>query len=178
MTIFLKEINLGICVCVRACVCSIPQSCLILRNPVDCSPPGSSVHGIFQTRILEWVSISCSRGSSWPKDQTSVSWVSCMAGGFFTTMPSEKSWSCWLRVRIQFLGKQVRSEKCLVSQSHSVMSDSCDPIDCIPQGSSVHGILQARILEWVVISFSKHHTLRDGLGNHWGTASFIADDWG
>ena len=113
MTIFLKEINLGIsvCVCVCACVCSIPQSCLILCNPVDCSPPGSSVHGIFQTIILEWVSISCSRGFSWPKDQTSVSWVSCMAGGFFTTMPSEKSWSCWLRVRIQFLGKQVQGQR-------------------------------------------------------------------
>ena len=40
------------------------QSCLTLRDPMDCSPPGSSVHGILQARILEWVAISFSRGSS------------------------------------------------------------------------------------------------------------------
>ena len=47
-----------------------------------CSLPGFSVHGIFQARILQWVTISSSRGSSWPRDQT---WVSCIAGGSFTT---------------------------------------------------------------------------------------------
>ena len=46
------------------------QSCPILCNPMDCSPPGFSVHGISQTRILEWVAIPFSRGSSWPRDQT------------------------------------------------------------------------------------------------------------
>ena len=50
---------------------------------MDCSPPGSSVHGIFQARILEWVPISFSRGSS-----QSVSFA--LAGGFFTTEPPEK----------------------------------------------------------------------------------------
>ena len=49
-----------------------------------CSPPGSSVHGIFQARILEWVVISFSRRSSWPRDQTCVS---CIAGRFFITKP-------------------------------------------------------------------------------------------
>ena len=44
------------------------QSCLILCNPMDCSLPGSSVHGISQARILEWVAISSSRGSSPPRD--------------------------------------------------------------------------------------------------------------
>ena len=44
-----------------------------LCDPMDCSPPGSSVHGILQARILEWVAISFSRGSSWPRDQTQVS---------------------------------------------------------------------------------------------------------
>ena len=48
---------------------------------MDCSPPVSSVCGILQVRILEWVAISFSRGSSWLKDQTQVS---CIAGGFFT----------------------------------------------------------------------------------------------
>ena len=53
------------------------QSCLTLCNPMDCSPPGSSVHGIFQASILEWVAISFSKGSSWPRDQTCISCVSC-----------------------------------------------------------------------------------------------------
>ena len=48
------------------------QSCPTLWDPVDCSPPGSSVHGILQAGILEWVAISSSRGSSWPKDQDSL----------------------------------------------------------------------------------------------------------
>ena len=50
-------------------------------NPMDCSPPGSSAHGILQARILEWVAISFSRGSSQPRDRTQVS---CTAGGFFS----------------------------------------------------------------------------------------------
>ena len=47
----------------------VAQSCPALCNPTDCSPPGSSVRGIFQARILEWVAISSSRGSSWPRDR-------------------------------------------------------------------------------------------------------------
>ena len=49
------------------------QSCLTLYDPMDCSPPGSSVHGISQARILEWVAMSSSRGSSQPRDQTCIS---------------------------------------------------------------------------------------------------------
>ena len=51
-------------------VCSVRKSCRTLCDPMDCSPPGYSVHGISQTRILEWVDISSSMGSSWPKDRT------------------------------------------------------------------------------------------------------------
>ena len=51
----------------------VAQLCLSLCNPVDCSPPCSSVHGIFQARVLEWVAISFSRGSSRPRDRTQVS---------------------------------------------------------------------------------------------------------
>ena len=73
------------------CCCLVAQSCPILCNPTDCSPPGSSVHGILQARILEWVTIPFSRGSSWLRDQT---WVSCIADRFFTTVPPGKprSW--------------------------------------------------------------------------------------
>ena len=59
-------------VCVRA------QSCLTPCDPVDCSLPGSSVHEILQTRILEQAAISYSKGLSWPKDQTHVSCISCL----------------------------------------------------------------------------------------------------
>ena len=51
----------------------VAQSCPTLCHPMDCSPPGSSVHGILQARILEWVAISFSRGYSRPRDQTQVS---------------------------------------------------------------------------------------------------------
>ena len=47
-----------------SCCCLVPKSCLTLYDPVDCSPPGSSVHGILQARILQWVAISSPRGSS------------------------------------------------------------------------------------------------------------------
>ena len=63
------------------------QSCLLLRDPLDHSPPGSSLQGILQARILEWVAMPSSRGSFWPRDQTHVSCISCTAGGFFITEP-------------------------------------------------------------------------------------------
>ena len=49
-----------------------------LFDPMDCSPPGSSVHGILQARILEWVAMPSSRGSSWPRDRTCISYISCI----------------------------------------------------------------------------------------------------
>ena len=54
-------------------MCLVAQSCLILCDPKDRSPPGSSVLGILQARILEWVAISISRGPSQPRDRTCVS---------------------------------------------------------------------------------------------------------
>ena len=59
----------------------VAQSCPTLCGPMDCSPPGSSAHGILQARILEWVATPPSRGSSRPRDQTRVS---CTAGRVFT----------------------------------------------------------------------------------------------
>ena len=61
--------------------------CLTLCDPVDSSLPGSSVHGISQARILEWVAVSFSRVSSWPRDWTHVSFL---AGKFFNTEPPGK----------------------------------------------------------------------------------------
>ena len=59
----------------------VAQSCPTLCNPMECNLPDSSVYAILQARILEWVAIPFSMGSSWPRDWT---WVSCTAGGFFT----------------------------------------------------------------------------------------------
>ena len=70
-------------------------------NPIDCSPPYSSVHVISQARILEWVAISFSSGSSWPRVQTRVS---CIAGGFFTTEPPGKSINWQIVICLQYGG--------------------------------------------------------------------------
>ena len=61
--------------CFDMCACSLTQ-CVGLCGPMDCSLPGFSVYGILQARILEWVAIPFSRGSSRPRDWTHVSWVS------------------------------------------------------------------------------------------------------
>ena len=66
---------------------------------MDCSPPGSSVHGVLQARILEWVAIPFSRGSSQPRDRTQVS---CIAGGFFTS---------WATREAQKVCKQLANKK-------------------------------------------------------------------
>ena len=62
-------------------LCSVASVMSDSCNPIDSSPPGFSVHGIFQARILKWVAISFSRGSSQPREQTHVSFI---AGRFFT----------------------------------------------------------------------------------------------
>ena len=63
-------------------ICLVTQWYLTLCDPMDCGPPGSSVHGILQARTLEWVAMSSSRGSSQPRDWTQVSHIT---GRFFTT---------------------------------------------------------------------------------------------
>ena len=67
------------------------QSCPTLCNAMDCNPSGYSVHEIFQARILEWVAISSSRGSSQSRDQTPTFWVSALQAESFTTEPSGKA---------------------------------------------------------------------------------------
>ena len=66
----------------------VAQSCPTLCNARDCSPPGSSVHGILQARVLEWAAIPFSRGSSWPRNRT---WVSYVAGRFFTVWATREA---------------------------------------------------------------------------------------
>ena len=66
----------------------VAQLCMILFDPMDCSLPGSSIHGIFQARVLEWVAISFSRGSSQARDWTQVSHIE---GRRFTLWPTRKA---------------------------------------------------------------------------------------
>ena len=93
--------------------------CLTLCDPIDYSPPDSSVHGISQTRILEWVAISFSRRSSRPRDRTCIS---CLAGGPFPTEPPRKP---------QMLLVQFSS----VTQSCPTL---CDPTNRSMPGLPVH----------------------------------------
>ena len=62
----------------------VTESCMTLCEPMDYSLPGSSVHGILQARILNWVAMFFSSGSSWPRNQNFISCISCIAGRFFT----------------------------------------------------------------------------------------------
>ena len=78
-------------------MCSVAQLCPTLCNPLLFGPPGSSICGIFQARVLEWVAISCSRGSSWPRDQACVASITYIVGRFFTAEPLGKPiymWNC------------------------------------------------------------------------------------
>ena len=97
----------------------------------------SSVHGVFQARILEWVTIPFSRGSFQPRDQTQVS---CIVSRFFNV---------WATREAIYM--------CKPKNKHMLLSSVwlLNSMDCSPPGSSVHGILQAGIMEWVAISFSR-----------------------
>ena len=135
----------------------VAQSCLTLWGPVDCSLPGSSVHGILQARILEWVTISFYRESSRPRDQTRVSRI---VGRHFTVWATRESpYSCSVSLNF-FLGGLLR--RMYVSKipnlyfQFSPVTQSCptlcDSMDCSPPGFSIHGIFQAWVLEWVAIN--------------------------
>jgi len=181
-------------------------------DPMDCSPPGSSIHGISQARILEWGATAFSRGSSQSRDRTHIS---CIAGGFFTTEPPGKSEftaagevnpkTCLLSKNLSCL--RIYSARChlckksqmilyilwihlhsckiirglegdvlnsggqrflrcfnflkggLVGKSLQSCPTLCHPMDCSLPGSFVHGILQARTVEWVAMPSSRGSSL-------------------
>ena len=101
--------------------------------PMDCSPTGSSVHGFLQAGILEWGATLYSRGSSRCRDPTHI--FRCLQHWQMGSFP---------------IAAAATADKSLQS-----CLTLCDPMDWSLLGSSVHGILQARILEWVAISFSR-----------------------
>ena len=81
----------------------VAESCPTLCDPMDCSLPGFSVHGIFQARVLKWVAISFSRGSSWPRDRT---WVSRVVGKRFTHWATREAqeWNTMYYIKCLMLG--------------------------------------------------------------------------
>ena len=98
--------------------CSVIQLCLTLFGPLDCSPAGSSVHEIFLARVLEWVAIIFSRGSSWPRDWTRTSCIFSIGRWILYWNPlGSPGFRC-----------------CVVC---SVISDCFNPIDYSPPHSSV-----------------------------------------
>ena len=118
-------------------------SCVRLCDPIDGSPPGSPVPGILQARTLEWVAISFSRALFHP--------------GLFSTLGLTRI-TC-----ISCIGRQILYHwsplgspwgVAAAAKSLQLCPTLCDPIDGSPPGSPVPGILQARTLEWVAISFS------------------------
>ena len=127
------------------------QSCPTLCNPIDGSPPGPSVHWILQARVLEWVAISFSNAWKWSHSGVSNSeWPH----GLQPTRPLRPWDSPGKNTGVgchSFL-------QCMKVKTESEVAQLCptpsDPMDCSPPGPSVHGIFQARVLEWGAIAFS------------------------
>ena len=141
--------------------CLVAKSCLTLCDPMDCSLPGSSVHGIFQARILEWVAISFSRGSSWPRDQTRVSCISCTGTWMLYCWAAREAQGHYLLFIFQSLSRvqlfatlwtaarqaSLSFTKVIIVFVTQSCPTLCDTVDCSLPASSLHGISQARILE-------------------------------
>ena len=137
------------------------QLCPTLCDPIDGSPPGSLVPGILQARTLEWLAISISYAWKWKwKWSHSVVSDSLWPHGLSQARPPCPSPTPGGYLKSYLLNAYRR--KCvdywpnLIQFSSAAQScpTLCDPIDGSPPGSPVPGILQARILEWVAISFS------------------------
>ena len=129
----------------------VAQSCPTLSDPMDCSLPGSSVHGIFQPGVLEWGAIAFSNYSVNLKKKKKK----------FLQMQNNK---IVINIYILYRYRYLLSNPCQQSEGESVAQSCltlCNPMDCSPPDSSAHGILQARILEWVAISFNTEIRAKD-----------------
>ena len=138
---------------------------------MGCSLPGSSVHGIFQARVLERVAISFSRGSSQPRDRT---WVSHIAGRPFTIWATRQAGIRWQKKHTwKDAPHHMSSRKCKIKQqwdttsypcvlSRSVLSDYFDPVDCSTAGFPVlHYLLEfaETHVHWVGDAIQLYNTL-------------------
>ena len=125
---------------------------------MDHSPPGSSVHGILQAKILEWVSMPFFRGSSPSRDQTCISYVSCIGRWALYRSAIREAHIKAVRIsdfRSAYNYRMVVRILRLCNPPRAFHVDSLRPVNCSPLASSVHGILQAKILEWVAMLSSR-----------------------
>ena len=127
-----------------AAAAKLLQSCPTLCNPIDGSQPGSPIPGILQARVLEWAAISFSNAWKWKVKVKSLSHVRLhLAIKKNEIMPFATTW---------MVAEIIIPSETEVAQSCPTLSD---PMDCSLPGSSIHGIFQARVLEWVAIAFSR-----------------------
>ena len=126
---------------ISSCCCSVAKLCLTLCNPLDCSPPGSSV---LSSRILKWVAVSFSRGSSLTRDWTCISYIGRQVLSHWAReAPTDFIWHLnAIDLTMTIYVYEVKWNE--VTQSCLTL---CYPMDCSLTGSSVHGVLQARVLE-------------------------------
>ena len=112
------------------CCCLVAKSCPTLFDPVGCRPPGSSVHGIFQARKLEWVVISFSRGSSQPRDWTCVSCIGRWMLNHCATREAQTRWKLTQISNVLYWGQnnKIKGEKRNPTQIISNMKNIALPI--------------------------------------------------
>ena len=152
-------------------VSEVAHSCLTLCHPMDCSLPGSSIHGILQARILEWVAISFSKTGKGKVKVKSLSRVQFLVTPWTAAYQALQSMGFyrqeyWSGGAIAFSDLyDTELNKCVWQSSPDAATAAAakslqlcptlwNSIDSSPPGSPVPGILQARTLEWVASSFS------------------------
>ena len=144
----------------------VAQSCPTLLDPMDCSLPGSSAHGIFQARVLEWGAISFSEiyihthiKRKKKKSKALVIQLCPTLSDLMDCSLPRSSIHGIFQARVLEWGAIAFSgiyTAAVAAAAKSLQScpTLCDPIDGSPPGAPIHRILQARTLEWVAISFS------------------------
>ena len=121
----------------------VAQLCLTPCDPMDCSLPGSFVHGILQTRILEWIAISFSRGSFRPRDRTQVS---CPAGGTLYRLSHQGSPFCFKAICFQRWCYKPWS-CCLYVWISTVILGAAEQLSVTYLGPTAHGFPGTRVVE-------------------------------
>ena len=128
------------------------ESCLTLRNPMDCNSPGSFVYGDSPGKNTGVGCHAFFKGIFLTQGSNPFLLSPALAGGFFTTSTTWRN--LWKSLAWGKGLEYIPDGECEGEATQSCPT-LCDPVDCSLPGSSIQGILQARILEWVAISFSR-----------------------